>query len=294
MNNSRARAWCWTLNNPTDEEVTKIQSVVCQYLVYGHEEVSTKHLQGYIYFENAKSLSAIRGLVSERAHFERAKGTPVENRAYCTKDGHAICEKGVLPKQGKRTDIQDVVETIRSGGTMRSILDVATSYQSARMGELALKYLEVGRVRKPEVYWFWGPTGTGKTYAAQEEIGTDPAPYWVYDGKWWCGYDGHLNVIWDEFRADQVKFTRLLRLLDCYPIAVETKGGNRQLKFEKIIITSCKSPLVVYDKGDEEVAQLTGRIKEVRHFSGINRRKYLHRGFTQKSGVILFPDPIFR
>ncbi len=237
-------------------------------MVFGREtgENGTKHLQGYIYWKNARTLAATRKCVSERAHFEVSKGNAEQNKIYCSKEDPEPFEKGTMPQQGTRNDIKEVLEIIRGGGTMRSVLDIARTAPCLRVAEYALKYLEPGRSWKPEVEWFWGPTGSGKTKTAQEEMGEDPAPYWVYDGKWWCGYDGHENVIWDEFRADQIKFTRLLRLLDRYPIAVETKGGQRQLKFKKIIITCCKHPRDVYDKGDEEVAQLLRRIDKVRHF----------------------------
>lgn len=267
MTNNRARAWVWVLNNYTDEEMTSIDVIECEYVIYGKEvgKSGTKHLQGYIYWKNAKSFNAVQRILP-RAHLEPAKGSADENKTYCSKDGD-VTERGVLPNQGRRSDIQSVILAVSRGDNMRSILLNASSYQSARMGELALKYMEPTRKVAPDVLWFWGPTGVGKTHMANEIFKEGDTPYWVYDGKWWCGYDGHKNVVWDEFRADQVKFSRLLRLLDKWPIAVEVKGGQRQLVAEKIIITCNKHPKDVYDKSDEEVQQLLRRIKEVRHFS---------------------------
>lgn len=268
MTNTRARGWVWVLNNYTDEQMTAYDAIDCEYVIYGKEvgKSGTKHLQGYIYWKNPKSFNAVKRILPGSPHIEAAKGTANDNEKYASKDGD-FTVRGTIPRQGSRNDIQDIIQSVREGASMRSILGVARSYQAAKMGELAKRYFKQPRGVAPNVLWFWGPTGVGKTHAAQEHVGDDSPPYWVYDGKWWCGYDGHENVIWDEFRADQVKFSRLLRLLDKWPVDVEVKGGSVQFMAKLIIITSNKHPKDIYDKSDEEVQQLLRRIKEVRHFS---------------------------
>lgn len=93
---------------------------------------------------------------------------------------------------------------------------------------------------------------------------------WVsgVDGKWFEGYDGHEDVIFDDFRGDFCKLRVLLRLLDRYEYRVEVKGSSRQFLAKNIVITSCYSPTQVYkNNGDgENINQLVRRITEIRRF----------------------------
>lgn len=50
----RSYAWCFTLNNYTDEEIRRLESLECERLVVGKEvapTTGTPHLQGYIRFK---------------------------------------------------------------------------------------------------------------------------------------------------------------------------------------------------------------------------------------------------
>jgi len=121
---SRFRAACFTLNNYTPEELESIRGLseggLLKYLVYQLEigESGTPHIQGYAYARDAKSLTAWKSLLSGRAHVERARGTPEQCRDYCTKEdsrqeGSVPFIWGVIPEQGKRTDIDGVFALIK-------------------------------------------------------------------------------------------------------------------------------------------------------------------------------------
>ena len=73
---------------------------------------------------------------------------------------------------------------------MLQVVSSVNSYQAVKFGELYLKYAEPPRAcGRREVRWYWGASGTGKTYAAQEEF---PDAYVKSSAdKWWDGYDGH-------------------------------------------------------------------------------------------------------
>lgn len=68
----------------------------------------------------------------------------------------------------------------------------------------SLKRIHVDHVRpvatEKEVYVFWGNTGTGKSKRAWEEATMDAYPK-SPTSIWWCGYQGHANVVIDEFRG---------------------------------------------------------------------------------------------
>lgn len=273
----RGRAWCFTLNNPSGEEAWDID---CEYMIRGNEvgEQGTPHIQGYIYFKNAILFKSVKKRLPSGCHIEKAMGSSLQNREYCSKDKDFV-EVGVCPKQGSRSDISTVKELVSQGKGMRAITAEVNSYQAMRCGELLLKYHERKRDWKPEVYWFYGSTGTGKTRAAMEML-VDP---WISNKnlKWWEGYDAHDDVCIDDFRGDFCTFHELLRILDRYPYRIECKGSSRQLLAKRIVITSPFHPSTVYATR-EDIEQLLRRIDVIRNFDT--------EVMTQKSGVILNPD----
>lgn len=113
----QAKRWCFTLNNPVDGEAIDVDLV--DYMVVGDEVGAdgTRHFQGYVIFKAQKRLSALKKLLA-RAHWEISKGTPWQNRVYCTKDGK-FEECGTVPKQPKEKDetYKEALEapTVREG-----------------------------------------------------------------------------------------------------------------------------------------------------------------------------------
>lgn len=104
-NATRSRGWCFTLNNYTESDWKDISDWLLpsahQYIV-GKEvgEQGTPHLQGYLYCENKMSFKQIKDKLP-KAHIEKAKGTPKQNRNYCSKDGDYI-EHWIETKEQKQ------------------------------------------------------------------------------------------------------------------------------------------------------------------------------------------------
>ncbi|ALE29606.1 replication associated protein [Lake Sarah-associated circular virus-10] len=270
MTDTRSRDWCFTLNNYTEEEYDVIHSLSLsqyKYIVVGKEvgESGTNHLQGYIYFVNAKSMSAVKKMISKRCHLESAKGSPLQAATYCKKDNNDYYENGELPViQGKRTDLDEIRDILKQTNKMSDVVMVAKSYQSVKMAEQILKYHEKPRMEKPYVEWYYGPTGTGKSKKAYEVL-SDECYTCLSTGKWFDGYDAHKNVLIDDMRKDFMKFHELLRLLDRYAMRVECKGGTRQFVASHIIITSCYHPKDMFETR-EDIQQLLRRIDKIENF----------------------------
>lgn len=112
------RAACFTLNNYDDAAQEQLRALAPQvkYLVFGREkgEQGTPHLQGYVSFGKRLAFSKVKDLLPQGAHIESAKGSPQQNRKYCTKEGD-FEEFGDVPTPGKRTDIDALVEDINAG-----------------------------------------------------------------------------------------------------------------------------------------------------------------------------------
>jgi len=115
---------------------------------------------------------------------------------------------------------------------------------------------------RPEIYIFWGASGTGKTRKATSDytdayIITKPNS----DGNlWWDGYQGQETVILDEFYG-WIKYDMLLRLLDRYPIQVPVKGGFVKLRAHRWILTSNK-PWTDWYPNIDDTSALKRRIQE--------------------------------
>lgn len=255
----RARLFCYTAFSESPP------TLKCQYHAYGKETCPTTgkhHWQGFVYFANAKTLSATIKLLRPH-HVEICKGSLEQNEAYCSKTGN-YTEVGIKPRQGARNDLKDVIEQLKSGETtVEEILmeEPVFYHQYGRTLEKAEDLINRKRHRDfmTQGYWFWGPTNCGKSHKAHEmssNFYSKPS-----DGRWWDGYAGQEAVIIDDFRGD-IPFNELLRIVDRYPMAVPRRGREPHPFLSKlVIITSPLSPWGVYDdlKSGDSMEQLERR-----------------------------------
>lgn len=263
---SRARTYCYTLNNYTLGECDNLEKIPCYYNVYGREvgKEGTPHLQGFIMFKDAKSFLAVKKLLGDKYHIEKCKGSPISNYQYCTKDGNFVeINPENRPKgSGKRTDLDNVADAIKAGAKKK---DICENYGSQfikyhRGIEAMINEYQEHRSGAPTVIWYYGETGCGKTRLAVK-TGNLHGSYFIKDNtKWWNGYDQQKVIIIDDFDAEEneMGFRNLLRLLDRYQFTGETKGGYVKINSGVIIITSDRNPELMYDK--KKFDQLRRRI----------------------------------
>jgi len=265
MASVRSRGWCFTLNNYTDAEINILKNINSVYIIFGKElapTTGTPHLQGYVYLPNQRTK---KSLIKEvpRASWQKAHGTGHANFEYCSKEDAEFYEHGVRPRQGERSDIAEIKNKLDDGHTLFDII-LSNGLSGLHVAEALRKHSTEKRTWKPEVKWYWGESGSGKTRTAFEECPNA----WVSGRnlKWWDGYEGHPDVIIDDFREDHCSYVELLRILDRYPFRVETKGSSQELLARKIIITSIFSPEKVFSSLREPVSQLLRRIDQVVEF----------------------------
>lgn len=106
--------------------------------------------------------------------------------------------------------------------------------------------------QKKEVFVYWGPTGTGKSYRAWKEAGLDAYPK-IPSKVTWDGYqvEKHKHVIFEEFTG-QIGIEYMLRWLDEYPVIVDVKFAGSVLTCKKIWITSNVDPMDWYPTAPQE------------------------------------------
>lgn len=261
--------WLFVINNPTDDDRDAVLTIDCVAIVCALErgEKGTPHFQGAVYFKNQRALTGVKKLL-KRAHLDACNGSWQDQIDYCLKgeqpkeeweelgtngpnyglNVNVIRHEGTV-EQGRRNDILRLKQMIDEG---KSMLDVADANFGAFLkynrGLEKYRLLKRKRARDPiEVRWYYGPAGSGKTYAAFEEF---PDAFLVETPEkgqrlWFDGYDGENTLVFDDYRDGSVAYHKLLRICNTTgPAAkMETKGGTVSLdNVTTIIFTSILPP----------------------------------------------------
>lgn len=256
------RCYQFTWNNYTPEDEEHLQQQKFKYLLYGREvgESGTPHLQGMILFENPRVWNSVRKQVFlEKAHMEVARSMNALKK-YNKKDGDFV-EIGECPSQGRRTDIEDMVDLVKEGASNRELWlhNPSLMTQYGRAFEKCRYDLFEDRKEPPKVLWLWGGTGIGKTRTAFESHGS----VYIKDGTmWWDGYTQQEAIVIDDFDG-KWPYRDLLRLLDRYPYQGQVKGGYVRINSPYIYITCEQPPHAIWN--GTELEQILRRVSEVRN-----------------------------
>lgn len=124
MPSKKKQGYCLTINNYTDDDVAGwlLHTETAKYAIVGFEvapETGTPHMQCYVYWDNERHFDSMSKLFP-RAYICFAKGSAKKNRKYCSKSDD-FYETGELPEQGKRTDLDDVVDMLKRGATAADV-----------------------------------------------------------------------------------------------------------------------------------------------------------------------------
>jgi len=129
---SPAKQWCFTLNNYSQNDFTSL----CEFFssngayIIGEEvgAEGTPHLQGYIRFN--KKCRPLSLNLNPKIHWEKCKGSEVQNIAYCSKDGKFSTNINIpVPKKPVKTLTEaqlynwqkEIIEIIKQPPDDRSI-----------------------------------------------------------------------------------------------------------------------------------------------------------------------------
>ena len=252
-----------------------------RYLCFQLEVAPTtlqRHYQGYIHFGNKREFKSAKaflfGIFGVQPHLEGAKGSPSQNKDYCSKEGgipESFKEYGEMPRQGSRSDLARVAEAVIAGKDLAEVaLDHPTEFMKYSGGIKCFQSLVRTRPRNsavvPTVHWWFGPTGVGKSRKA---FACYPDAYVKMNNQWWDGYVGQTAVIIDDYRPSLCTFQELLRILDRYPMRIQTKGSSCELSATVFVITTTDRPEVIWSgRTTEALGQLLRRLTDIVHFSG--------------------------
>ena len=129
-----ARNWVFTLDNYTNDDENGLRyfanSDHVKYIVFGHEtgENGTPHLQRNFQANGRLSFSRIQWLLDlPMVHLEIGKGSPEDNKNYCTKedkdDYYEFDELSDCSSLGQRIDISKIINSMKNGATEEELVN---------------------------------------------------------------------------------------------------------------------------------------------------------------------------
>lgn len=236
------------------EKLYNEYSDIIRYLIVQKEEGEKnqgKHWQGYIQLYNQKRRRGLWNLTTglKIKHWcEPARGTAEQNAEYCSKLRTSLNESyefGKPTKQGARTDVEHIKKIMDDGCSM---LDVANENFPLflRYHRGFAKYKEMIELknrqkrRKVKTMVISGPTRCGKTSKVLDKYGDENVYIVENDDNghiWFDGYNGEDVILFDDYN-NNMKCTRLLRLLDKYKVRLPIKGGHTYANWTKIYFTT--------------------------------------------------------
>lgn len=138
----KAKYWCFTINNWTQEEWdhaashAEAENTKVSYLVMGKEgkpdpklkKQATPHIQGYVELKNSYRMSWLKdNIIGKRAHVEKRMGTAEEAADYCKKEGD-FQEWGNISlghagagRKGAENKFNKVKELVQGGASFEKI-----------------------------------------------------------------------------------------------------------------------------------------------------------------------------
>lgn len=248
----RTRGWCFTWNNYSEKDIVTCRGLKSVYTVFGKEiapTTGTPHLQGYFYFKEATTRSALCKKI-KGASVRAAKGNAEQNQRYCSKEGE-VYECGVPPHQGERKDLESIKKIIDDGGRLLDCFEgdfgTTCKYYKAFEKYISLKQKKRNKDDPHEVHWRWGVAGCGKSefaYNNYKDVYNKPL-------GWFDQYANEECLLIDDFDDRTMESKDFLKLLDRYPYMGKTKGSFVHITSRVIVITSDHPPSYFWKQGND-------------------------------------------
>lgn len=219
------------------------------YLIKGNEicpDTGRKHQQFACRFKNTRDSTRCVSKIFGLCHVEKCQSNLSVNIGYCKKDKQ-FKEWGKPPEQGKRSDLQLVMDMIREGATE---LEIVEEYPKLwcmyrRSFDKYREILQKDRDWETDVRVWWGPPDTNKTRTAIAWLREGKKDYDSVQftrGGFFIGYNNCPNVLMDDFDRQGMDRATFLQATDRYKMVCNVKGSERRWNPKKIAITSNEEP----------------------------------------------------
>lgn len=277
------RNYVFTLNNPTEDEDTHLQTTcadsdVIKYAIWQLEcgEGGTRHLQGYLEFTRPLRIVGVKRLFgNDRLHLESRRGSRDQARDYCRKDdtyvpGGVRFEFGEFQQQrGRRTDIEQFRDSIAAGESDEQLF-MEQPGMFLRYGQMVqrCRYAVHKRARREvSVIVCHGVTGAGKSHFAWHYRDNDMQQvYKLFQKKpvWFDGYRGEPVLFIDEWEGDP-SCCLLKEICDVWPQQGPVKGSSVIAQWDTVIIAT-NWPRIMLDQSWDDA--MRRRVTQWREYRG--------------------------
>ena len=254
--NLKARHFQLTLNQPEHyDEIKEYLTNLKQfrYLISCKEYAPTtgkEHIHIYVQFSNPQRISIKK---CKGAHIEKCFGTPEQNKAYIEK-GELIDEMGLFGTNEK-TRFPTYAEVKAMTREERNQLPLQFYNTVKKINTEEDNMMDVEDIYKPEVkvYYFYGPSGIGKSKNAVDLIKKYGTKFdeLKYENGFWLGYGGSEIAFYDDWRDSHMKASEFINFIDYYIHNMNVKGGCEKNRYKIIVITSIQSPWEIYQTQPE-------------------------------------------
>lgn len=267
-NNEKVNSWCFTdfsTTNPNELFQTDALSEhvkAASYQIERCPRTNRLHFQGWIYLNRSQRRRWVSAHIFKgQPHLEKARGDPASNLQYTTKEETREPGQNSGPyyhpdidtvirftrtNQGRRTDLEAIAASIE-GRDVNELLSIADNHGGAyiryhrgiqNLWNLRSSAEASTTDRDLEVHIIWGDPGVGKTRRVYEEHGYGNVyRLFSYSPEWWDGYSGQKVLLLDDFYG-QLPLSRMLNILDRYPLQVSIKASSTWARYTKVYITS--------------------------------------------------------
>lgn len=272
-----SRSWFCVFNNPehhgyhgrTPEEVldsllhlwtdgSDKRSCALAYCVSGS---GTPHVHAVLEDSQPIRFATVRK-VFPNMHIEPTKGSKQEAEDYIMKRGRyaerseeVLCTRvhgEIKSRQGGRSDLDEIDRMLEGGCNPEQIFSESFAYRRyermVREAYYQKRLEQAPDIKSMTCVWHVGPSGSGKSYCQVELRKKRSSIYLLtdYETGGFDRYSGEEVLFMDEFRG-QIKYDRLLAILDVYPMQVHARYANVVSLWNEVHITSVLPPEEAYE-----------------------------------------------
>lgn len=242
------RNWCLTIFHPDEAETLK--KMEYKYILMGKEICPNSgrlHYQSFISLKNATTFNAIKKKLPT-TNFRHCNGSALQNFVYCSKDKNIFFEDGKRPyarigvKELKEMSYEDIID-----------FDARCHKAYIHAKNLLENDIDIDELHKDiKVFFIQGPSGIGKTERAKQLVRNLKDKYGSkvnmvkYENGFYIGIGSAKIAIYDDFRDSHMKASEFINFIDYNIHHLNIKGGEKQNKYELIIITSIQKLDSIY------------------------------------------------
>lgn len=248
VGNTKYARYILTKNNPGDWRPTFADTMA--FMAWGCETApttGTPHIHVYIRFKVRKYWTWVKQQYPD-TDIRIARGNEQQCRDYCHKDNGEHGEHGTFDagagKQGKRTDLDAVVASIRSGATIREVAERHPTeflkFHGGIQKMISVLAPQPPTIRQVTVTILWGTTGVGKTHRVRTKY---PGGCLIKAGRDpFQSYNNQDVIIFDEFNYEKWSIQDMNLYCDKWQCELDCRYANKHAYWTKVFILANEIP----------------------------------------------------